>query len=881
MKFYQNVKRDITPPIDLTVLGNTYNTLQQGHIKALELKTQLETAVSQLEMDPSEDAYKAQLVNGITEAVDENAIGGNMYYSIPELIKQQGNIAKNPGVLGRVKANAARKAFIAEVDKMDVDGDIKAMAKELSPYYYQDKYDDKGNLIGGSEWLPGYTPVKQIDFNKLITDAIKIAHPDKGSGTGAIFMDSDGNRYSQYVDGTDAYVWSESEMKYERLSPDKLQAAILNAIQNTPGAMASLNQDRLVGVWKANKIQGDDEEAINARIAASNGALDENGVIKSFNRYISDRINPSIYAAQYDNKFVTTKYHNDAIKAAAEKRNTQQALANLAIGGNAFGELPSQAGPIAIVKDSSASDSALSVSQLNQDIKKRLRDAGVEEKNLSGILYNDINKISELLNATNNPNSETILKDIQREIQLKGADIEFYNQLQDSDMSKKAQEALMFQSAIDGGVDPNELNGDKSNRYINRYNDLINTYVGDSDGLVYQFNEKRINDIIDKYGGEQKLKNAGYQIRTENNGKKSIIIPKEVIHTSDDLFDIIKDSEKNIFRLRGFFGTIKDGEISFNLDKTSGGAITNKRVEEAFTFGQFYSKFNGIKRQAQRQTSKSTNINQEIEVPTSVSPTSSPMMYGLAVLRDSAPDKKTRDYYNALMTDKKQLLENEINGLDFRTGNYTIIDENGRTKELDDEDKRSYQAKWDAMKASGYKFSADNALMYTNPWTGESYTYLSVPLDKDESVRVVFDKGRWAQEFNNLNASFTRQADAALYRSSRTGKPIQVGFVGNSNMMLRYDTDDTYGNHYYDLTLGDNVIRKDLDAEEARNYMYVYQLLLNLGDGFRTLDVTKPSANPKMTNGQYIEAYIEQLAKNYEPFYGSQSEDIVRSILGF
>lgn len=874
MKFYQNVKRDITPPVDLTVLGNTYNTLQQGHIKALELKTQLETAVSQLEMDPSEDAYKAQLVDGITQAVDNNSVGGNLYYSLPEIIKQQGNIAKNPGVLGRVRANAARKAFIGEVNKMDVDEDIKAMAIEMSPYYYEDKLDSKGNVVGGSEWAPGYTPVKQIDFNKLITDAIKIAHPDKGKGTGAIFMDSDGNRYSQYVDGTDAYVWSETTMEYERLSPEKLQAAILNAIQNTPGAMASLNQDRMVGVWKANKIQGDDEESINAKIAASNGALDENGVIKSFNRYISDRINPSIYAAQYDNKFVTTKYHNDAIKAAAEKRNTQQALANLALGGNAFGELPSQAGPIAIVKDSSASDSALSVSQLNQDIKKRLRDAGVEEKNLGGILYNDINKISELLNATNNPNSATILKEIQREIQLKGDDIEFYNQLQNSNISKKAQEALIFQSAIDGGIDPNELNQSKDNRYINRYNALINDYVGDGDGLVYQFNEKRINDIIDKYGGEQKLINAGYQIRIENNGNKTIIIPKEIIGRSQDLFDIIKQSENNPFHRKGKFGKITNGDINLYYTKTSPDRLSQ-------SFGMFYGEFNRIQRQAARQTSKSTNINQEIEVPTSVSPTSSPMMYALAVLRDSAPDKKTRDYYNALMTDKKQLLENEINGLDFRTGNYTIIDENGRTKELDDKEKRAYQAKWDAMKASGYKFSADNALMYTNPWTGESYTYLSVPLDKDESVRVVFDKGRWAQEFNNLNASFTRQADAALYRSSRNKKPIQVGFVEDSNMMLRYDKDDTYGNHYYDLTLGDNIIRKDLDAEEARNYMYVYQLLLSLGDGFRTLDVTKPSANPKMTNGQYIEAYIEQLAKNYEPFYGSQSEDIVRSILGF
>lgn len=878
MKFYQNVKRDLVPPVDLQVLGNTYNTLQQGHIKALELKTQLETAVSQLDMDESEDEYKAQLVDGITQAVDNNSVGGNLYYSLPEIIKQQGNIAKNPGVLGRVRANAARKAFIQNVQGMDVDDDIKAMAIEMSPYYYEDKLDSKGNVVGGSEWSPGYTPVKQIDFNKLITDAIKIAHPDKGSGTGAIFMDSDGNRYSQYVDGTDAYVWSETEMKYERLGPDKLQAAILNAIQNTPGAMASLNQDRLVGLWKAGKIDNNSENSLQNKIAASNGALDENGLEKSFSRYISDRINPSIYAAQYDNRFVTTKYHNDAIKAAAEKRNTQQALANLALGGNAFGELPSQAGPIAIVKDSSASDAALSVSQLNQTIKKRLRDAGVEEKNLSGILYNDINKISELLNATNNPNSETILKEIQREIQLKGDDIEFYNQLQDSNMSKKAKEALMFQSALDGGVDPNELNQSKDNRYINSYNDLINTYVGDSDGLVYQFNEKRINDIINKYGGEQKLINAGYQIRTESDGKKSIIIPKEIIHSSGDLFDIIKASEQNIFKRVGNFGTINGDEISLSNNQMS---ITPQGGKQIKSFRQFYTQFNGIQRRAARQTSKSTNINQEIEVPTQVSPTSGPIMYQLTLLRDAATDKKTRDYYNSLITDKKQLLENEINGLDFRTGNYTIIDENGRTKELDDKDKRAYQAKWDSMKASGYKFSADNALLYTNPWTGESYTYLSVPLDNDKSVRVVFDKGRWSEEFKNLNESLERQIDAELYRSSRNGKPILVGFDENTNIFLRYINTDINGERYYNLTFGDNIVREDLNAEEARNYRLMYRTLLNLGNGFRTLDVTKPSGVPNMTNGQYIEAYIEQLAKNYESFYGSQSENIVRSILGF
>ena len=48
MKFYQNVKRDLVPPVDLQVLGNTYNTLQQGHIKAVELGSQLRTQIANL-----------------------------------------------------------------------------------------------------------------------------------------------------------------------------------------------------------------------------------------------------------------------------------------------------------------------------------------------------------------------------------------------------------------------------------------------------------------------------------------------------------------------------------------------------------------------------------------------------------------------------------------------------------------------------------------------------------------------------------------------------------------------------------------------------------------------------------------------------------------
>jgi len=246
MRYYQNVNRPLeeyVAPVDLQTIGNAYNTLEQGHLKALELRNQLEVAVANLDMDSSEDAFKAQLVSDIGKAIDDNAVNGNMYYSIGEIIKQQGNIAKNPAITGRLQANAARKQFIQQVDAMDVDDDIKAMAKELSPYYYEDKIDKNGNIIGGTTWAPGYTPVKQIDIASKVGDWIKLASSDKYGGTSVTFMDVDGNVSSNYTPGSEAYVFSETTGKTEKLSAEKLMAAINFGLQNTPGAMASIQQD--------------------------------------------------------------------------------------------------------------------------------------------------------------------------------------------------------------------------------------------------------------------------------------------------------------------------------------------------------------------------------------------------------------------------------------------------------------------------------------------------------------------------------------------------------------------------------------------------------------------------------------------------------------
>ena len=455
MIYYKNIQiapKQYVAPVDLQVLGNAYSTLEQGHLKALEAKGQLETAIAQLDMDSSEDEFKAKLASDISTQIDNNAINGNLYYSIGEIIRQQGNVAKNPAVIGRVQANATRKEFLEQVKGMDIDEDIKAMTMELNPYHYEDKYDKEGNIIGGSEWTPNYTPVKQIDITSKLKDWISFASPDKGRVADIQFIDSNGNITREYTPGTNVRVFNEGTAEWETLSPEKLASAINFGLQNSPGAMASLRQDMMVGLWKANKIQGDDENTLNAKIEASNGALDEHGQVKSLGQYIMDRISPVIYAKAYDNQFVTPKFHNDALKYLEENSLLKNNYLS-----ETFSDIPTIAGPNTIVSDDSVAKNSLALNQLNENIAASLRDVGIPEENIRGVLWNNIDNIEQMLKDNNVPNAENILNDIRRQINLNGAQIEYYNQLHSGDYTAKELSGLDFVSALEGGINPNNV----------------------------------------------------------------------------------------------------------------------------------------------------------------------------------------------------------------------------------------------------------------------------------------------------------------------------------------------------------------------------------------------------------------------------------------
>ena len=51
MKYYQNVERPILPPVDLSIMQKTYDTLEQGHLKGVELASKLRSAIAQLPLN--------------------------------------------------------------------------------------------------------------------------------------------------------------------------------------------------------------------------------------------------------------------------------------------------------------------------------------------------------------------------------------------------------------------------------------------------------------------------------------------------------------------------------------------------------------------------------------------------------------------------------------------------------------------------------------------------------------------------------------------------------------------------------------------------------------------------------------------------------------
>lgn len=405
MKYYQNVERPILGPVDLSVLQNTYNTLEQGHIKGVELASKLRTAIAELPLNESEEGYKDELASNIEQVIADNSFNGNAYYALPSLIKAQGDISTNPILRNKIQAQADYKAFQDSIDANDkMPGDMKEYYKEINPYKSGQQAD--GSYDTTFKWTPNAAPKMIVDLSKMVTQGIARAARESGSGTITRWLDENGNVTTDPSKAYDGEVFNATTNSWERLTREKILAGIQSVILETPGAQESLRQDYDVALWKFSKQPTTDAQG-NSIVPVSD-VTDSNGIPLTETEYLMKRIAPAVEAAQYNNNASKTTYGSGLATYKAPKVNElASALAGAgSLSSTGLEDLTSAGrGIILSVPTNPGGDAVNNMNAVKNEIANTYKN--LTGKDINPQSYEDLSSVVDEIKSVLNPMQQT------------------------------------------------------------------------------------------------------------------------------------------------------------------------------------------------------------------------------------------------------------------------------------------------------------------------------------------------------------------------------------------------------------------------------------------------------------------------------------------
>ena len=285
-------------------LISTSDKLQAGHLKAVETASQLQNAIAQLDMNEAEDGFKQELLGDLQTVIDNNTKYDNMYYALDDIVKMSGKIMSDPRVLGKLRAQQQYKTYHEALDKRtDINEDKKDWMRDLNKYHYEDKVDENGKIIGGTEWKPIKTIGKDFDYGSLLIKAIhQVAAKQIRSGEFIEYLDANRNPVDITTNPNGvASVWIKKEdgTYREKLDPKDIQDSLDTLIATTPGALTGLQEDYDFANWYHKKHKND-------KGYSDPYGITVNGVVLSPEDYKKRRFNQGINAASYLNIKTTT-----------------------------------------------------------------------------------------------------------------------------------------------------------------------------------------------------------------------------------------------------------------------------------------------------------------------------------------------------------------------------------------------------------------------------------------------------------------------------------------------------------------------------------------------------------------------------------------------
>lgn len=530
---FNPVFRPVVNPIDLEKLGQAYDTLEQGHLKAIDTASAVEAELAKLDLNEAEDEWRQQQVNKIRSAVTNNSTYGNAYGALDDVIRENGSIMSNPGMIGRLRAQQDYKKYIDNLEKRtDIPEDYKAYFKEQNTYNYKDITDSKGNIIGGSKWNPAVQEVSTVPMSQLLDKALQWAAKESGGGSQTRWLDSQGKVTNDITKSVTGEIYSSATNKWERLSKDKLAAAVAAVIENTPGAKASLDQDYKIAKWKYDKSGGNNPDITN-----------KDGILLTPEEYLNKRIDPFYKAATYYNQTSNTTY-GEAWKAQLALAR-QQAVAGSGGASNRAGYsdiLTTTTNPIRI-DNFVPSTAQAEISTNKQNIADLLKASNPNlDFNLDGKTSDDIKQLIK-----------DNIKDPMEQYRALG-NLEIIDDAQDYlNGLKEGQEPDTAEAfdAYNAIISMSDL--PKDNKYAKQYSKAVNNIFGSSQAIRQYFtSDDSFDGFIASIGGENKAKSLGITFGSKN-GKKYAELPRNY---NRSLYSFAKASREGISQNTNIFGAL-------------------------------------------------------------------------------------------------------------------------------------------------------------------------------------------------------------------------------------------------------------------------------------------------------------------------------------
>lgn len=841
---FKTVDYTYVPKHNLEVIGQTYDYLQNRHDVAVAQESELKKQIGQLELNAQEDEFKQLLVNNVQSKINDAMIDDFKGYALDDIVAEAGNLMSDPRVLGRLRAQQQYKAYQDNLNaRTDLSEDYKNYYRQANTYHYEDKLDAAGNVIGGTEWKPAEQEVSEIPTSVIYNQALKMVQEDAGSGESYTFLDTNGKPTDDFTQSATGEIFMKQGTKYNRLSTEKLQAAIDAAIEGTPGAKASLQQDYKIAMWK-DQTQGKNVDV-----------RDHNGNLLNEQEFINRRFNNFIKAATYNRVYGSAEFGTALQSARKLAAGSGAAVSDMSFPNQMYDA------PSITVKNQSAINARGNIQSNKAALGEVFARNGINA---------DVNTLTpdalrQQVDAMPNGMDKLIALKAVKSI---SDDQEFLDNLLGVQKGTEAGDAFEMYTALSSGTDLPTNNQFRT--AVNEYTDAA--YPPHVENVRAYLRDDEYASLVKTLGGDEAVRSLGVQIGKEN-GMNYVQLPRAY---KDNLFifsKAIRDARNENTSLlneigrsfdaitRGFgyfdydktryFANVvtldKDGNIFDKLDTnlptrswnygantTLGGVLNN--------FADFGDNLN--------QNAEAI-IQQEVTIPTQYSPNATPaqaqaeynIKHGIGSREDN----------NAIMNIEDERFYQGIGNIDLtQSPNTYIYDEDLNTyREMDTEE----ELKFTNILANAKENVVTKGI---TPFNNSIQAIVSVKDPKkpnDAPKRIRFD----------LNPVMTKEwmQDTNIKAGMRTQN------------LRSYKQQFNIGNSPYDANIGKYRITPDLDLVNVTNNQVIRNLTpLEAQDliekSIRLEDLGDAYVTGNAPNTAYTQAIINSISQAYSQYlYGT------------